>query len=82
MRKIAVVLLLILTITVSAYAVNIFDRPLYKKVVLTCINRYALVTRLTGQVSYIMGANGKWVPVSKSLRNQYQSMYNAQIASE
>jgi hypothetical protein len=82
MRKIVIVLLLILIITTSAYAVNIFDRALYKKVVLVCIHRFVLVNRITGEVKYIMGTDGKWALVHKALKEQYQSMYNTQTASK
>lgn len=82
MRKILIGLLLILLITTSAYAVNIFNRALYAKVVLYCIHRYALVNRLSGEVEYIMRTDGKWGLVDKALKPQYQSMYNAQIASQ
>lgn len=77
MRKIVVVLLLISMITTSAYAVNIFDRALYKKVLLQAIHRYVLVTRVTGQVRYIMGLDGKWVIVG-ALQGRYQAMYEVQ----
>ncbi|MCX5696702.1 MAG: hypothetical protein NTU54_01810 [Candidatus Omnitrophica bacterium] len=79
MRKIIIALLLISIITTSAYAVNIFDRALYKKVVLVHIHRCALVNRITGKVDYIMG-NGKWAPIPKAWKKQYQSMYKAQTA--
>jgi hypothetical protein len=81
MKKIVIILLLVLMITASAYAVNIFDRVLYKKVVLNCIHRYALVNRLSGTVEYIMRTDGKWGLVPNALKHQYQSMYNQQIAS-
>jgi uncharacterized membrane protein len=80
MRKIIIVLLLISLITTSAYAVNIFDRMLYKKVMLICIHRYALVSRLNGAVTYIMRMDGTWGLVQPALQNQYQSMYKAQTA--
>jgi hypothetical protein len=82
MRKIIIVLLLILLITTSAYAVNIFDRALYKKVLLACIHNYILVTRLTGEVKYVMGNNGKWALIPPAWKQQYQSMYNAQTGSK
>jgi len=82
MRKLVIALLFIVFITTSAYAVNIFNRMLYKKVTLACIHRYALVNRLTGEVEYIMRTDGKWGIVQKALKNQYQSMYNAQNASQ
>jgi len=82
MRKIVIAFLLISIITTSAYAVNIFDRALYKKVVLVCIHRFVLVNRVTGEVKYIMGTDRKWVLVPKALKAQYQSMYIAQTASK
>ena len=82
MKKIVIALLLISMITTSAYAVNIFDRALYKKVVLAYIHRPVLVNRVTGKVKYTMGTNGKWVLIPAALKNQYQSMYNTQIASK
>jgi len=80
MRKIVIALLLISIITTSAYAVNIFDRALYKKVLLLAIHRFVLVNRVTGEVKYIMGFNRKWALVPKALQVQYRSMYIAQTA--
>jgi hypothetical protein len=80
MKKIFIVLLLILVISTSAYALNIFDIVLYKKVALVYIHRYVLINRLTGEVEYVMRNDGLWAPIPKELRTQYRSMYNAQIA--
>ena len=80
MKKIIIALLLISMVATSAYAVSIFDRALYKKVLLTCIRQYILVTRLTGEVRYIMNIYGKWVVVPDGVKNQYQSMYKAQTS--
>ena len=82
MKKIVIALLLISMITTSAYAVNIFDRALYKKVLLACIHRFVLVNRVTGEVKYIMGTDGKWALVPKALQYQYKSMYKVQSASK
>lgn len=79
MKKIIIALLLISIFATSAYAVNIFDRALYKKVLLQCIHNYILVTRVTGEVKYVMGNNGKWTLIPPAWKQQYQSMYNAQV---
>jgi len=81
MRKIIIALLLISIFTTSAYAVNIFDRVLYKKVVLLANKMTVLVNRITGEVKYLLLNNGHWIHLTAGvLKNQCQSMYNAQTA--
>ena len=79
-KKIAIALLLILLITTSSYAVNVVDTIMCKKVVLHLINRTVLVNRITGEVKYTLTQKGTWVLLKGPLKNQYQSMYKAQIA--
>ena len=77
-KQLIAVFLFVSMLTTSAYAVNIFDRALFKKVLLTATRRYALVNRVTGQVQYVMDSHKKWIVVPKALKTQYQSMYEAQ----
>ena len=79
MRKIVMAILLVATITSSAYAVNIFDRVFYRAVFLEYIHQYILVHRLTDTVEYTLGQDRKWVALSEALKTRYQSMYEAQV---
>jgi hypothetical protein len=80
MKKIAIALLLVVMITTSAYAVNVVDTILCKKVFLNYNHTYILVNRVTGEVKYLLMGNGQWVPLMGVLKNQYQAMYNAQAS--
>ena len=80
MKKLVIILSLILINTTSSYAVNIFDKLLYKEVVLVVNHMPVLVNRLTGEVKYIRLNNGRWVPLTGGLKNKCQSMYNAQAS--
>lgn len=81
MKKTVIALLLILTITTSAYAVNVIDAMVCKKVFLRANHKVVLVNRLTGEVKYKLLGKGKWVVLRGIEKNQYQSMYNAQTAT-
>ncbi len=82
MKKIILIILLITVFTTSAYAVNVFDRILYKKVLLDANKMYVLVNRITGEVKYILLHTGKWALLTGVLKNQVQSMYNVQSTSK
>jgi hypothetical protein len=82
MKKMAIVLLLVLFITTSAYAVSLIDTILCKKVVLHLINRVVLVNRITGEVKYTLTQKGTWVLLKGPVQHQYQSMYNVQKQRE
>jgi len=79
MKKIIIALLLISIIATPCYAVNIFDKIIYKTVVLCAIHMTALVNRITGEVKYIRLNNGKWELLTGAWKSQCQSMYEAQI---
>ncbi len=80
--KILLILLLGCCITTGAYAgVNFLNRAFYEKIILKPIHRYVLVNRLSGQVEYIMRTDNRWAPVQKPFRNQYQAMYDRQVAA-
>jgi hypothetical protein len=82
MKKIVIALLLITMIATPSYAVNILDTILCKKVVLRADGSQILVNRITGEVKYILEANGKWAPLTAGVvKNQCQAMYNAQITN-
>jgi hypothetical protein len=78
-KRIAITLLLVVMITTSAYAVNVVDTLLCKKVFLNYNHTYILVNRLTGEVKYLLMGNGQWMSLMGVLKNQYQAMYNAQV---
>ena len=86
MKKIIVILLLILVIITPCYAVNIVDTMLCKKVLLRANRRFlranhtrqVLVSRVTGEVKYILQDNKQWVPLAGTLKQQCQKIYNAQ----
>jgi hypothetical protein len=78
-KKIVIVLLLILFITTSCYAVSVIDTLTCRKVFLQLVKRMILVTYITGEVKYLQSNDGKWVLLKGPLKNQYQNIYNAQI---
>jgi len=78
MKKLAIVLALILTISAPSYAVNVFDQLIYKEVVLTANHMTVLANRLTGEVKYIKLNNGRWMPLKGGLKNRCQKMYDIQ----
>jgi hypothetical protein len=82
MKKFTIALVLILLITTTSYAVSVVDTIMCKKVVLHLVNTAILVNRITGEVKYILTKKGTWVLLIGPLKNQYQSMYNAQTASK
>ncbi len=81
MKKILIVLLVISIIATPAYAINIVDILLCKKVVLRAIERTVLVNRLTGEVGYIL-RKGQWILLTGEQKRECQSMYNAQVYIE
>ena len=81
MKKLAIVLALVLTISAPSYAVNIIDQLIYKEVVLTANRMTVLVNRLTGEVKYIRLNNGRWMLLKGGLKNKCQLMYEGQKSS-
>lgn len=79
MKKVLILLLVMVMITTSVYALNIFSWLFYDKVFLKCIHRYVLVHRFAGTVDYILSADGRWVPIARPLAVQYEKMYKAQL---
>ncbi|MFH0827243.1 MAG: hypothetical protein V1923_05125 [Candidatus Omnitrophota bacterium] len=82
MKKIVIALLLIALLTTPAYALNIIDWVLYKKVLLNPNKMYILANRITGEVKFILLHNGKWVPLEGVWKNQIQAMYDIQRTSK
>ena len=82
MKKLAIVLTLILTISSPSYAINIIDQLIYKEVILTANHMTVSVSRLTGEVKYIKLNNGRWMPLKGGLKNKCQAMYDGQISSK
>jgi hypothetical protein len=78
MKKILIVLLAISILATPAYAVNAVDTILCKKVVLRAIERTVLVSRVTGEVKYIL-RKGQWILLTGEQKQTCQSMYNAQV---
>lgn len=73
-----IVLLVIVIIVTPAYAVNVVDTLLCKKVFLRAVERTVLVNRLSGEVKYLL-RKGQWVLLTGEQKHEYQSMYNAQV---
>jgi len=78
MKRILVVLLVISMLAAPAYALNVIDATLCKKVFLRAVERTVLVNRMTGEVKCIM-QKGQWIPLMGTQKREYQSMYNAQL---
>ncbi len=78
MKKSAIALMLILTLTTPSYAVNVIDTMVCKKVFLFANSRTVLVNRLTGEVKYILDLYGQWVLLKGKQKKICQAMYDAQ----
>ena len=83
MKKVIVFLLLFSIIAGQAYAINIFEKAIYKKDVINMIGAIILANRLTGQIKYIWyrdfsRAGGHWEPLVGLTLQQYQAMYDQQ----
>ncbi|MDD5560910.1 MAG: hypothetical protein PHT50_02110 [Candidatus Omnitrophica bacterium] len=81
MKKLALFLVLIFTLTKPSYAVNIIDQLINKEVVLVANRMTVLVNRITGEVKYIKLNNGRWMPLKGGLKNKCQLMYDNQSSS-
>ncbi|MDD3345299.1 MAG: hypothetical protein PHO34_02540 [Candidatus Omnitrophica bacterium] len=81
MKRIIIALAIVLFSSAPLYAVNTFDRIVYKEVVLRANHTVVLVNRLTQKVKYLKLNNGRWEPLTGGLKNRYQSMYDRQISS-
>ena len=84
MKKIIILLLLASMIAAATpcYAVNVFDKIIYKEVVLRTTSMHVLVNRLTGEVKYLLLNSGKWILLKGALKHQYQMIYNAQATAK
>lgn len=80
MKKIIIGLLFISIITTPCYAVNVFDKIVYKEVVLRATHIHILVNRLTGEVKYVVLRNRKTMLLTGTSKRQYQASYDAQNA--
>ncbi len=85
MRKIAALLLLFSMIAGTSYAINIFEKTLYKHDVIKMYGAKILVNPLTGQAKYVWcrdssPGGGFWTPLVGLTKRQYQSMYDRQNA--
>ena len=83
MRKIIVLLLLFSIIAAPSYAINVFEKMLYKKDVLKMYGAQILVNPLTRQAKYVWYRNsspegGSWMPLVGLMQQQYQAIYNQQ----
>ena len=78
MKKIIAIILFLSIIATPCYAFNIIDRLLYKQDVLRGNNRPVMVNRITGEVKYLLRADGQWIQLDGQWKDQYQRMYNAQ----
>jgi hypothetical protein len=82
MKNLVLILLIISVIATPVYAVNVVDTVLCKKVFLFYNRTYILVNRVTGEVKYRWTGKGQWVPLTGVVKNQYQAIYNAQVAAK
>ena len=82
MKIIIIALLLIMLVTASAYALNIIDWILYKRVLLNANKMFILANRITAEVKFILLHNGQWVPLEGVYKNQIQAMYDVQRTSK
>ena len=80
MKKIVIFLLLFSVIAAPSYAINIVDQVICKEDVLRSNKRPILVNRLTGEVKYVYQDNGEWLLLTGQWKDQYQKMYNWQVA--
>jgi len=83
MRKIIVLLLLFSIIAGPSYAINLFEKILYRKDVLKMYGAQILVNPLTRQVKYVWHRNsspkgGSWMPLVGLTQQQYQAIYDQQ----
>ena len=78
MKKIAVALLLGLLIAAPCQAESLYNKILYKNVLLMAVKRHVLINRITEQVKYILLDNGKLVLLKGPAKLQFQAMYDFQ----
>jgi|GEM_PF-1536492 len=83
MRKIIILLLLFSLITTPSYAINIFEKVLYRRDTLNMYGATILVNPLTKQVKYVWSRSsspggGSWTPLVGLTQLQYQAIYDQQ----
>jgi len=78
MKKISVILLLVLLIALPCNAESLFDKIVYKNVLLLAVQRHVLVNRITEEVRYILLDNGKLILLNGPAKLQFQAMYDLQ----
>lgn len=82
MKKLAIILILIFSLVKPAYAVNVVDTMVCKKVVLRANGRTVLVNRLSGEVKYMKQRTRKWVELRGASKKAMQRMYDVQVATK
>ena len=81
MKKVIVILLLLSLAASPVYALNFFEKMLYKEDEIKMYGAKVLVSPLTGSIKYIWCGNpakGYWMPVSGKVKYQYQAIYDKQ----
>lgn len=79
MKKVVAVFLLICLFVPPAYAINIFEKLLYREDEIKLYRAKVLVAPLTHQICYMWcgnAKNGYWLALKGAARNQYQTVYN------
>ena len=83
MKKIIIVGILFIFITACpSYAINVFEKVLYKRDVIKAYNSKILVNPLTNEIKYIWqrtsDKNGYWAPIFGIMKGQFQAIYDEQ----
>lgn len=86
--KIKKIFLLVLIIHIftahDSYAINALEKLFYKKDVIKVCSAKVLVNPLTNDIKYLWyetipcGGSGRWEPVSGTIKDQFQAMYDQQ----
>lgn len=82
MKKFIIILALVFSLVKPAYAVNVVDTMVCKKVVLRGNGKTVLVNRLTGEVKYMKQRSNKWKLLRGQSKKAMQRMYNVQVATK
>jgi hypothetical protein len=67
-----------LAIAAPCPAQSLFDKIVYKNVLLMAVQRHVLVNRVTEEVKYILLENGRSVLLKGPAKLQFQAMYDLQ----
>ena len=86
MKKLIIIILLLSMVTSSSYAITLLEKLVYKKDVIKAYSAKILVSRLNKQIKYLWydfpDKKGCWTPVSGTIKDQFQVMYDQQIKED